>query len=218
MSTTREEALREVSPRGNLACTREPCQKRRRRCPGRRTPTNPSRPMRTRVRPGTKRPRPAPPTARGAVCREAGRFLLARTRKGGPGRRSMRKARGKPDWARLQPPLPPPRRTRRLSLMIAALLIGGGIVLGQALSVDVWRSRALTTASGPSATIASRVDPALVDIDLVLATVGAGCRHRHRAESFRPCAHQQPCRRGRDGHPGRRPGQRAHLQSDGAWL
>ncbi len=57
--------------------------------------------------------------------------------------------------------------------MIAALLIGSGIVLGQALSVNVWRSRALTTASGPSATIASRVDPALVDIDLVLGDQSA---------------------------------------------
>ena len=82
-------------------------------------------------------------------------------------------ARREPDWARLRQPLPAPRRTRRLGLLIVALLIGGGIVLGQALSANVWRSRALTTASDPSVTIASRVDPALVDIDLVLGDQSA---------------------------------------------
>ena len=62
-----------------------------------------------------------------------------------------------------------PTQPRRLLLLATSLvLVVAGLFLGVAISHDFWRSHPATTAHGTGGALAARVDPALVDINLIL--------------------------------------------------
>ena len=62
---------------------------------------------------------------------------------------------------------------RFLLLATSAVLVAAGLFLGVAISHDFWRSHPRTTAHGTGGAVAARVDPALVDINLVLGDQSA---------------------------------------------
>ena len=72
----------------------------------------------------------------------------------------------------LSPDTAPRRRHRFAAIALSALLLGGAVLVGVAVSRDFWRSPAATAAlthrAGGASAIASAVDPALVDINLTL--------------------------------------------------
>ncbi len=81
------------------------------------------------------------------------------------------------EWLRgslAQPPLPPRRgHPVLLAVLLAALLLAVAALLGLIVAHHLWQSHRLTTARLPTRSLAARVDPALVDLNVVLGDQSA---------------------------------------------